>query len=118
MANKRGLKKMTTMWSITQGPNETFEKYTKRFTAAYSCVTNPNEKFAIQSYIARVTNESVQLALCGNDVTDMEGLINKAYKLSNTQEMSQNRIPHITIRLEKGGFRLQQLATLKKQVSL
>ena len=62
----------------------------ERFTVAYSCVTNPNEEFAIQAYIVGVSNESVQLALCGNDVADMEGLINKAYKLSDTQEMSKN----------------------------
>ena len=81
MANKKRLKKMTNLWSITQGPNETLEKYIERFTAAYSCVTNPNEEFAIQAYIVRVANESVQLALCGNDVADMENLINKAYKM-------------------------------------
>ena len=60
------------------------EKYTERFTVAYSCVTNPNEEFAIQAYIAGVTNESMQLALCGNDVEDMESLINKAYMLFDT----------------------------------
>ena len=81
MANKRRPKKMTSLWSITQGSSETLEKYTEGFTVAYSCVTNPNEKFAIQAYIAGVANESVQLALCGNGVNDMEGLINKAYKL-------------------------------------
>ena len=47
MANKRRPKKMTNLWSITQGSNETLERYTKRFTAAYSCVTNPNKEFAI-----------------------------------------------------------------------
>ena len=71
--------------------NETLERYTERFTAAYSCVTNPNEEFAIQAYVVGVANESVQLALCGNDVEDMKSLINKAYKLSNTQEMSRNQ---------------------------
>ena len=90
MANKRRPKKMTSLWSITQGPNETFERYTKRFTAAYSCVTNPNEEFVIQVYVAGVANESVQLALCSNDVENMQSLINRAYKLSDTQEMSRN----------------------------
>ena len=71
------------------------EKYIERFTAAYSCLIDPNEEFAIQAYIVGVTNESVQLALCGNDVTDMEGLINKAYKLSDMQEMSQNWAPRM-----------------------
>ena len=63
-------------WSIAQSPDETLERYIERFTAAYSCVTNPNEKFAIQAYVARVANESVQLALCSNVVEDMESLIN------------------------------------------
>ena len=68
--------------------------YTKRFTAIYSCVTNPNEEFAIQAYVVGVANESVQLALCSNDIESMESLINKAYKLFDTQEMNRNRIPH------------------------
>ena len=75
---------MTNLWSITQGPNETLERYTERFIGAYSCVTNPNEEFAIQAYVVGVTNESVQLVLCGNAVEDMENLINKMYKLSDT----------------------------------
>ena len=83
MANKRRPKKMTSLWSITQGLSETLEKYIERFTTAYSCVTNPNEEFPIQAYIARVANESVQLALCSNDVTCIESLINKTYKLSD-----------------------------------
>ena len=95
MANKRRPKKMTSLWSITQGLNETLERYTKRFTAAYSCVTIPNEEFAIQAYVAGVANENMQLALCSNDVESMENLINKAYKLSNTQEMSRNRTSRI-----------------------
>ena len=94
MANKKRPKKMTNLWSITQGQSETLERYTERFTVTYSCVTNLDEEFSIQVYIVRVTNESVQLALCDNDVTDMDGLINKAQKLFNTQEMSQNRAPH------------------------
>ena len=94
MANKRRSKKITSLWSITQGSDETLEKYTKRFTAAYSCVSNPNEELAIQAYVAGVTNEIVQLALCSNDIESMESLINKAYKLSDTQEMNRNRIPH------------------------
>ena len=84
MANKRRLKKMTSLWLITQGPNEMLEKCMKMFTTVNSCVTNPNEEFSIQAYIARVANENVQLALCGNDVKDMEGLINEAYKLFDT----------------------------------
>ena len=79
------------MWLITQCQNETLESYTKRFTTVYSCVAKPDEDFAIQAYIARVDNESMKFAFCGNDVTDMEMLINKAHKLSDTQEMSQNR---------------------------
>ena len=90
MVNKRRPKKMTSLWSITQGLNETLERYTKRFTAAYSCVTIPNEEFAIQAYVAGVAYESVQLVLCSNNVEDMESLINKVYKLSDTQEMSKN----------------------------
>ena len=80
---------------ITQGPNETLERHTERFTTAYLCVTNPNEEFAIQAYVARVANENVQLALCSNDVESMENLINKGYKLSDRQEMSKNRMPRI-----------------------
>ena len=84
MANKRRSKKITSLWSITQGSDETLEKYTKRFTAAYSCVSNPNEERAIQAYIAGMANENVQLALWSNDVESMENLINRAYKLSDT----------------------------------
>ena len=84
MANKRRPKKMTSLWSITQGPNETLESYTERFTATYSCVANPNKDLAIQAFVAGITNENVQLSLSGTDVGDMESLINKAYKLSDT----------------------------------
>ena len=84
---------MTSLWSITQGLSETLDKYTERFIVAYSCVTNPNEEFVIQADLAGVANENVQLTLCGNDMTDMEGLINKAHKLFDMQEMSQNRAP-------------------------
>ena len=84
---------MTNLWSITQGQSETLERYTERFIAAYSCVTNLDKEFAIQAYVAGVANESVQLALCDNDVIDMDGLINKAHKLFDMQEMSQNRAP-------------------------
>ena len=84
---------MTSLWSITQHSNETLEGYTERFTAAYSCVANPNEDLAIQAFIAGVANENVQLSLSGTDVGDMESLINKAYKLSDTQEMNKNRAP-------------------------
>ena len=84
MANKRRAKKMTSLWSVTQGPDETLERYTKRFTSAYSCVSNPNEELAIQAYIAGMANENVQLALWSNDVESIENLINRAYKLSDT----------------------------------
>ena len=90
MANKRRPKNMTSLWSVTQGPNETLESYTKRFTATYSCVTNPNEELAIQAYVSRVANENVQLSLCRNDVGSMESLISKVYKLSDTQKMNRN----------------------------
>ena len=69
---------MISLWSITQGLNETLERYTEQFTTAYSCVSNPNEELAIQAYVARVANESVQLALRSNDVESMESLINRA----------------------------------------
>ena len=46
---------------------------------------------AIYAFIAGVANENVQLSLSGTDVGDMESLINKAYKLSDTQEMNRNR---------------------------
>ena len=84
---------MTSLWSVIQGPNETLESYTKRFTATYSCVTNPNEELAIQAYISRVANENIQLSLCSNDVGSMESLVSKAYKLSDTQNMNRNRAP-------------------------
>ena len=86
---------MTSLWSVTQGPNETFESYMERFTATYSCVTNLNEELAIQAYVAGVANENVQLSLCSNDVGNMENLINKAYKLSNTQKMNINCAPRV-----------------------
>ena len=93
MANKRRPKKMTSLWSITQGPNETLESYTERFTATYSCVANPNEDLAIQAFVVGIANENVQLSLSDTDVGDMESLINKAYKLSDPQEMNKNRAP-------------------------
>ena len=86
---------MTSLWSITQCLDETLERYTERFETAYSCVSNPNEELAIQAYVAEMTNESMQLALCSNDVESMESLINKAYKLSDTQKMNRNRAPPI-----------------------
>ena len=58
MANKIRPKKMTGLWSITQGWNETLERYKERFIAAYSCVTNPNKEFAIQAYVVGVANET------------------------------------------------------------
>ena len=79
---------MTNLWSITQGPSETLERYTERFTVAYSCVANPDEEFSIHAYIAGVVNESIRFTLCGNDVADMEALINKVHKLSDMQEIS------------------------------
>ena len=86
---------MTSLWSVTQGPNEMLESYTERFTTTYLCVANPNEELAIQAYVAGVANENVQLSLCSNDVGDMESLINKAYKLSDTQEMNRNRASRV-----------------------
>ena len=86
---------MTSLWSVTQGPNKKLESYTKRFTATYSCVANPNEELAIQAYVAGIANGNVQLSLCGNDVGDMESLINKAYKLFDTQEINRNRASHV-----------------------
>ena len=47
MANKKRPKNMTSLWSVTQDANETLESYTKRFTATYSCVTNPNKELTI-----------------------------------------------------------------------
>ena len=94
MANKRRPKKITSLWSITQGPNKTLESYTKRFTTAYFCVAKLDEDFAIQDYIARLDNESMRFALCSSDITDMDGLIAKAHRLSDVQEMSHNWAPH------------------------
>ena len=82
---------MISLWSVTQGINESFESYTERFTATYSCITNSNEKLAIQAYISGVANENIQLSLCGNDAGSMESLISKAYKLSDTQKINKNR---------------------------
>ena len=82
---------MTSLWSVTQSPNETLESYTERFTATYSCVTNLNEELAIQAYISGVVNENIQFSLCSNDVGSMESLISKAYKLSDMQNMNRNR---------------------------
>ena len=90
MANKRRLKNMTNLWSVTQGVNESLEGYTERFIVTYSCVTNLNEELAIQAYISGVANETIQLSLCSNDVRSMENLISKAYKLSDTQKMNKN----------------------------
>ena len=91
MANKRRPKKITSLWSITQGPNKTLESYTKRFTTAYSCVAKLDEDFAIQAYIARLSNESIRFTLCSNDITNMERFIAKAHRLSDAQEMSHCR---------------------------
>ena len=84
---------MTSLWSVTQGVNESLEGYTKRFTTTYSCVTNPNEELVIQVYISGVANENIQLSLCSNDVGRMKSLISKTYKLSDTQKMNRNRAP-------------------------
>ena len=93
MANKSRPKNMTSLWSVTQGINESLEGYTERLTATYSCVTNLNEELAIQTYISGVANENIQLSLCSNDVGSMESLISKAYKLSDTQKMNRSRAP-------------------------
>ena len=86
---------MTSLWSVTQGPNETLKSYTERFIATYSCIANPNEELAIQAYVTGVAKENSQLSLCDNDLGDMESLISKAYKLSDTQEMNRNRASHV-----------------------
>ena len=90
MANKRRPKNMTSLWSVTQGINESLEIYTERFTTTYSCITNPNEELAIQAYISGVANENIQLSLYSNDVGSMESLISKTYKLSDMQKMNRN----------------------------
>ena len=86
---------MISVWSVTQGLNETLESYTEKFTATYLCVANPNEELVIQAYVAGVAKENAQLSLCDNDVGDMKSLINKAYKLSDTQEMNKNRASRV-----------------------
>ena len=93
MSNKRRPKKLTSLWSITQGPNETFESYIARFTTTYSCVANLDKDFSIHAFTTGVNNENVQYAFCGVDVTSMEGLIGKAHKLFNTQETSHSQTP-------------------------
>ena len=72
---------------MTQGPNETLRSYTKIFTIAYADVTNPNENFAIQAFKARVANKHVHYALCGSDITDMQGLISRTQALAEVEEM-------------------------------
>ena len=62
---------------------------------AYSCVTNPNEDLAIQAFVARVSNESMKFAFCGNGVNNMKELIAKTHKLSDIQEMSCGQMPHL-----------------------
>ena len=86
MENKRQPKKLTSLWLITQGPNENeaLESYIERYTSAYSCVVNLVKDIAIQAFTSGVSNESMQYALCDADVTDIEGLIAKAYKLFDT----------------------------------
>ena len=93
MANKRRPKKLTNVWLITQGLNETLESYTQRFMTAYSCVENPDEDLAIQAFIVGLNNEIIKYALCGIDITNMEGFIAKTQKLLDTQEMSHSRTP-------------------------
>ena len=78
---------MASLWLITQGLNETLESYTKKFTATYSCVTNPNEDFSIQAFTIGLTSENVKYAFCRANVVDMEELIAKAQKLSETEQM-------------------------------
>ena len=91
MANKRRPRTLANLWSITQGLNETLESYTKRFITAYSCVMNLNEDFAIQAFTIGVTSENVQYALYGTNVVDMKGLIAKAQKLSETEQVKLSR---------------------------
>ena len=47
MANKRQTQTLANLWSINQGPSESFKGYIKRFTVAYADVRNPNENFAM-----------------------------------------------------------------------
>ena len=63
MVSKSRPKKITSLWSIIQGPYETIKSYTKRFTMAYSCVAKPDEDFAIQVYIARLNNKSMKFVM-------------------------------------------------------
>ena len=93
MINKRQPKKMTSLWSIIQGQNETFDNYAKSFIASYSCMAKPDEEFVIQAYIIGLNNESMKLALGSNNISDIESLIVKAHKLSETLEMSRSRMP-------------------------
>ena len=67
------------------------ELYWKVYYSLY--VANPDKDFAIQVFIAGVKNKSMKFALCSNDVIDMVGLIAKAHKLFDTQEMSRSWAP-------------------------
>ena len=102
---------MTSLWSITQGVNESLESYTERFTATYSCVTNLNEELAIQAYILGVANENIQLSLCSNDVGNMESLISKVYN---------RMIKEGSIRIVEGGHprEIRQITDQSPQDSL
>ena len=82
---------MTSLWLIIQGQNETLDSYIERFTTVDSCVAKPDEEFAIQAYIAGLNNESIRFALGSSDISDMERLIVRAYKLFETLEMSRSR---------------------------
>ena len=56
----------------------------------YSRVAKSDEEFAIQAYITRLNNESMKFSLGSSDISDIEGLIAKAHKLSETLEMSRS----------------------------
>ena len=58
---------------------------------AYSDVTNSNKNFASQAFRASMANEHVHYALCGTDITNMEGLIVKGQVLAKAEEVRNSR---------------------------
>ena len=52
---------------------------------AYSDVTNSNKNFASQAFRASMANEHVHYALCGTDITNMEGLIVQGQVLAKAE---------------------------------
>ena len=63
----------------------------------------------------------MQLALCNNDVESIESLINRAYKLFDTQEMNRNRVPRVhqndqtRIDNDRGGDHLKEAGQVTDQ---